>query len=162
MLISQPCARRAHRNSPTHIHPPSVGKIYSIPTHIFNCHIFSQKNCSIYTKHIYIVFKFLIPSAFQKYNICWVYGDRSCICVFVYLCICVFATTYLHFRQSINQWFILLNNPLGFSKSGRQFAEPPARQGTQKYFTMGEQVDHNGATHFAVWWNMLNACVVVL
>ena len=60
-------------------------------------------------------------------------------------------------HQSINQWFILLNNPIGFSKSGRRFAEPPARQSTHEYFTMGEQVDHNGATQYAVWWNMLTA-----
>ena len=59
--------------------------------------------------------------------------------------------------QSINQWFILLNNPIGFSKSGRRFAEPPARQSTHEYFTKGEQVDHNGATQYAVWWNMLIA-----
>ena len=31
---TQPCARRAHRNSPTSILPPSVGMIYSIPTYI--------------------------------------------------------------------------------------------------------------------------------
>ena len=32
---TQPCARRAHRNSPTNILPPSVGMIYSIPKYIF-------------------------------------------------------------------------------------------------------------------------------
>ena len=32
---TQPCARRAHRNSPTSILPPSVGMIYSIPKYIF-------------------------------------------------------------------------------------------------------------------------------
>ena len=35
MYIPQPCARRAHRNPTTHIDPPSVGMIYSIPTYIF-------------------------------------------------------------------------------------------------------------------------------
>merc|ERR1711947_18265 len=34
MFISQPCARRAHRNCPTYIHPPIVGMIYPIPTYI--------------------------------------------------------------------------------------------------------------------------------
>ena len=36
MYIHQPCARRAHRNRPTYIHPPSVGMIYPISTYIFN------------------------------------------------------------------------------------------------------------------------------
>merc|ERR1712088_569763 len=36
MYIPQPCARRAHRNPPTYIHPPIVGMIYPIPTYIFN------------------------------------------------------------------------------------------------------------------------------
>ena len=31
MNISQPCARRAHRNSKTYIYPPRVGMISSIP-----------------------------------------------------------------------------------------------------------------------------------
>ena len=39
MFIPQPCARRAHRNPPTYIHPPIVGMIYPIPTYIFNSHI---------------------------------------------------------------------------------------------------------------------------
>ena len=36
MYTPQPCARRAHRNPPTYIHPPSVGMIYPISTYIFN------------------------------------------------------------------------------------------------------------------------------
>ena len=36
MYIPQPCARRAHRNPPTYIHPTSVGMIYPILTYIFN------------------------------------------------------------------------------------------------------------------------------
>ena len=35
MYIPPPCARRAHRNPSTYIHPPSVGMIYSMPTYIF-------------------------------------------------------------------------------------------------------------------------------
>ena len=35
MYIPQPCARRAQRNPTSHIDPPSVGMIYSIPTYIF-------------------------------------------------------------------------------------------------------------------------------
>ena len=34
--IPQPCARRAHWNTPTHIHPPSFGMIYLIPTYNFS------------------------------------------------------------------------------------------------------------------------------
>ena len=55
-----------------------------------------QNYCSNYTINIYIVFKFFIPRAFQKYNICRMYGDRSCICVFLYLCICVFTSLDTH------------------------------------------------------------------
>merc|ERR1719458_1332122 len=33
--IPQSCARRAHRNPPTYIHPPSVGIIYPIQIYIF-------------------------------------------------------------------------------------------------------------------------------
>merc|ERR1711951_113285 len=34
--IPQPCARRAHRNTPTHIHPLSFGMMYSIRSYNFN------------------------------------------------------------------------------------------------------------------------------
>ena len=40
--ILPPRARRAHRNSPTYTHPPSVGMIYPIPTYIFNWYIFQK------------------------------------------------------------------------------------------------------------------------
>ena len=40
--FSQPCARRAHWNSPTYIHPPSVGMIYPISTYIFNWYRFKK------------------------------------------------------------------------------------------------------------------------
>ena len=33
--VPQPCAQRAHRNSPTYMHAPSVGMIYPIPTYMF-------------------------------------------------------------------------------------------------------------------------------
>ena len=36
VYISQPCIRRAHRNSPTYIRPPLVGMIYPIPIYIFS------------------------------------------------------------------------------------------------------------------------------
>ena len=39
MYIHQPCARRAHRNRPTYIHPPSVGMIYPLSTYIFKRHM---------------------------------------------------------------------------------------------------------------------------
>ena len=39
MYTSQPCARRAHRNHLTYIHPPIVGLVYPISTYIFNCHM---------------------------------------------------------------------------------------------------------------------------
>ena len=61
----------------------------------FNLHIFPKK-LQHYTIQIYIVFKFFIPSAFQKYNICWIYGVWSRICVFLYLCICLFAILDTH------------------------------------------------------------------
>ena len=89
--------------------------IYPIPSYLFKWLIFPkllvaymntvipflltyifQKYCSNYTINIYIVFKFFIPRAFQKYNICRMYGDRSCICVFLYLCICVFTILDIH------------------------------------------------------------------
>ena len=89
--------------------------IYPIPSYLFKWLIFPkllvaymntvipflltyifQKYCSNYTINIYIVFKFFIPRAFQKYNICRMYGDRSCICVFLYLCICVFTSLDTH------------------------------------------------------------------
>ena len=43
MYILQPCARRAHRNPPTYIHPPSVGIIYPIPTYIYLEHVRCRK-----------------------------------------------------------------------------------------------------------------------
>ena len=61
----------------------------------FNLHIFPKK-LQHYTIHIYIVFKFFIPSAFQKYNICWIYVVWSRICVFLYMCICLFAILDTH------------------------------------------------------------------
>ena len=42
MYISPPCARRAHRNPSTYIHPPSVGMIYPIPSYIFKSYIFQK------------------------------------------------------------------------------------------------------------------------
>ena len=39
MYTSQLCARRAHRNPTTYIHPPIVSMVYQISTYIFNCHI---------------------------------------------------------------------------------------------------------------------------
>ena len=35
MYIQLPCARRAHRNPPTYIHPPIVGMLYPILTYIY-------------------------------------------------------------------------------------------------------------------------------
>ena len=72
-----------------------VGSIYEYCYTILLTNIF-QKYCSNFTINIYIVFKFFIPKAFQKYNICRMYGDRSCICVFLYLCICVFTSLDTH------------------------------------------------------------------
>ena len=63
-------------------------------------------------------------------------------------------------HQSINQWFILLNNPIGFSKSGRRFAEPPAGQKTHilrlenRLITMVPPIMQYGATcnMLVFWW----------
>ena len=71
-----------------------VGTIYEYWYTILT-YIYIQKNCSIYTKHIYIVFKFFIPSVFKNIT----YVDLcfwSCICVFLYMCICVFAILDTH------------------------------------------------------------------
>ena len=67
-----------------------VGTIYEY-SYTTLTYIYFQKKLQHYTIQIYIVFKFFIPSAFQKYNICWIYGVWSRICVFLYLCICLFA-----------------------------------------------------------------------
>ena len=56
MYIPQNCARRAHRNSPTYMHPPTVGMVYPIPTYIFNWHIF-PKLLAAYIKYKYIFCK---------------------------------------------------------------------------------------------------------
>ena len=53
--------------------------------------------------------------------------------------------------------FISSNHPLGCSKDKRPFAGPPT---TWKADTTFKQVDHNGATQYAVWWNMLIAAGV--
>ena len=63
-------------------------------------------------------------------------------------------------NQSINQMFISSNHPLGCSKDKKTFAGPPTTWEahiTVKKVTFGEQVDHNGATQYAVWRNMLIA-----
>ena len=155
MYIPPPCARRAHRNPPTYIHSPSVSMIYPIPNYIFNWHIFPKllvaymqyyytivyfKICKlpnpapegrtetlqltfilqvlaryiqyqlIYSTVIYFPKKIAafiqniyILSSSSSYqvlfkNITYV-GSMGTEAVFVYLCICVFATTYLHFRH---------------------------------------------------------------
>ena len=59
--------------------------------------------------------------------------------------------------NQINQMFISSNHPLGCSKDKRPFAGPPT---TWKADTTFKQVDHNGATQYAVWWNMLIAAGV--
>ena len=58
--------------------------------------IYSTDLLHYYTIHIYVVFKIFIPSAFQKYIICWVYGVWSRICVVLYMCICLFAILDTH------------------------------------------------------------------
>ena len=54
--------------------------------------IYIPKNCSIYTIHIYIVFKFFIPSVFKNItyvDLCFL-KLYLCLFVYVYLCICNF------------------------------------------------------------------------
>ena len=60
MYIHQPCARRAHRNRSTYIHPPSVGMIYPISTYIFKWHIL-PKFLATYIQSKYIFLKMYIP-----------------------------------------------------------------------------------------------------
>jgi len=57
--IPQSCARRAHRNPPTYIHPPSVGMIYPIPTYVFNWHIL-PKLLAAYIQYKYTFSKMYI------------------------------------------------------------------------------------------------------
>ena len=65
-----------------------VGTIYEYWYTILTF-IYIPKNCSIYTIHIYIVFKFFIPSVFKNItyvDLCFLKLYLSfCICVFVYL-----------------------------------------------------------------------------
>ena len=60
IYIPQSCARRAHRNPPTYIHPPSVGMIYPIPTYVFNWHIL-PKLLAAYIQYKYTFSKMYIP-----------------------------------------------------------------------------------------------------
>ena len=65
------CARRAHRNPTTYIHPPIVSMVYQISTYIFNCHIPTKLLAS------YIQYKFTSlctlpqkPSILDSSHIC--------------------------------------------------------------------------------------------
>ena len=68
-----------------------VGTIYEYWYTILTF-IYIPKNCSIYTIHIYIVFKFFIPSVFKNItyvDLCFL-KLYLCLSVYVYLCICNF------------------------------------------------------------------------
>ena len=52
--LSQPSARRAHRNPPTVIYPPNVGRKYPIQIYLFNWHI-----CNIF---VCLLRKMMVPN----------------------------------------------------------------------------------------------------
>ena len=60
MYISQHCTGRAHRNSPTYMHPPTVGMVYPIPKY-YSTGIYSP-NCWQHISNTKIYFgKMYIP-----------------------------------------------------------------------------------------------------
>ena len=75
MYIQLPCARRAHRNPPTYIHPPIVGMLYPILTYIYSTDTCSQ-NCCHHNQYKYTFSKMYIPRPQKPSNLhsspkCW-------------------------------------------------------------------------------------------
>ena len=62
------CARWPHRHPPTCIYPPSVGRIYPIPTYIINLQVFSNSLHNISSTNVYIT-KCLFPAPCAQYGI---------------------------------------------------------------------------------------------
>ena len=61
LYIPQPCGRRAQRNPPTYIQPPSVGMIYPTSTYIFNHNYILPKLLASYIQYKYTYSKLYIP-----------------------------------------------------------------------------------------------------